>query len=465
MNRRRFLKYAGVTATVVGASAAAYYLYNTDFEQEPQLAIPTGTGTATSPRANHSPVAGFTYKPYFLNPTDEQTIQFDSRCYDADNDPLTYAWYVDGNRVGQENNYSTRLMPGDHVVKLEVSDGVAQDNVQQTLTVEPEQIYPAKALHVGYKGITYFAGNLTPGWPLYDDSRPSTEEMDQQLDTIRNELGCNAIIVSAGGDHEDKLVQCAKLAIVKGFDRVYVQPQYMGETVEETVGRIGEFANQARALRDISDRVVYNVGHEFCLETAIVEGKDWWERSQNLLVKGEGWDKVGKAIPRMFRHIIEACKRNYGYGITYSAAIPEQDHGLIPWSDPVFESVGVDAYMQDVIGWDENWVIQYLSRLRRYGKPVYSAEAGSMTFSGADELGAVIFQNEKGQFVWEVRPYDEDAQANYIKRYCDMLNTARIDGYFYTQYNYDFDKGYGLYHPTRKSRKKGFYMYKSYERS
>jgi hypothetical protein len=46
-----------------------------------------------------------------------------------------------------------------------------------------------------------------------------------------------------------------------------------------------------------------------------------------------------------------------------------------------------------------------------------------------------------------------------------MLNRARIDGYFYTQYNYDFDKGYGLYHPTRRSRKRGFYMYKSYQRS
>jgi hypothetical protein len=289
--------------------------------------------------------------------------------------------------------------------------------------------------------------------------------MDEQLDTIHKELGCNAVIISAGANYEDKLVQCAKLAIGKGFDRIYVQPQYMGATVEETIQRIGQFANQVRALRDISDRVVYNVGHEFCLETAIVEGKDWWERSQNLLVKGEGWDKVGKAIPKMFRDIIEACKRNYGYGITYSAAIPEQDRGLIPWSDPIFESVGVDAYMQDVIGWDENWVIQYLSRLRRYDKPIYSAEAGSMTFSGADELGAVIFQNEEGQFVWDVRPYDEDAQANYIKRYCDMLNRARIDGYFYTQYNYDFDKGYGLYHPTRKSRKKGFYMYKSHQRS
>lgn len=453
------MRYAGTSAAVVGASALGLgYLL------KPQTTSPSLTTTTTS-KVNHPPVAAFDYKPKYLSPTDRQTVKFANLSTDPDGDLLKYTWLVDGQPVGQDKDYSATLPVGQHLVQLEASDGLAKNTTAQTVSVEPDWIYPTKPLHVRYKGITYFAGNLTPGWPLYDDSRPSTEEMDEQLDAIRNELQCNAIIVSAGGDHEDKLVECAKLAMGKGFDRVYVQPQYMGATAEETIQRIGQFASQVRALREISGRVVYNVGHEFCLETAIVEGKDWWERSQNLLVKGEDWDKVGKAIPKMFRDIIEVCKRNYGYGITYSTAIPEQDHGLIPWSDPIFESVGVDAYMQDVIGWDENWVIQYLSRLRRYGKPVYSAEAGSMTFSGADELGAVIFQNEEGQFVWELRPYDEDAQANYIKRYCDMLNRARIDGYFYTQYNYDFDKGYGLYHPTRKSRKRGFYMYKSYQRT
>lgn len=48
---------------------------------------------------------------------------------------------------------------------------------------------------------------------------------------------------------------------------------------------------------------------------------------------------------------------------------------------------------------------------------------------------------------------------------CNALNRARIDGYFYTQYNdpYTFDKGYGLYNGFK--RKKGFYMYKSYQRT
>jgi len=60
--------------------------------------------------------------------------------------------------------------------------------------------------------------------------------------------------------------------------------------------------------------------------------------------------------------------------------------------------------------------------------------------------------------VWE-KLYDKDEQADYVNRYCGMLNRARIDGYFYTVYNDDFDEGYGLY--NGKKRKRGFYMYES----
>jgi hypothetical protein len=80
-----------------------------------------------------------------------------------------------------------------------------------------------------------------------------------------------------------------------------------------------------------------------------------------------------------------------------------------------------------------------------------------MTFTGAGEWGGAMPLG-----VWETHPYDEDEQARYIKKYCDMLNRARIDGYFYTVYNDDFDKTYGLY--NGKKRKKSFYMYKSYRR-
>ena len=90
-------------------------------------------------------------------------------------------------------------------------------------------------------------------------------------------------------------------------------------------------------------------------------------------------------------------------------------------------------------------------------------EAGCMTFKGAAYFGGVVPHDVPA------RPYDEQEQADYIRRYCDMLNRARVDGYFYTQYNDNesddnsSNKYYGLYNGRR--RKKGFYMHKSYQRA
>jgi len=34
---------------------------------------------------------------------------------------------------------------------------------------------------------------------------------------------------------------------------------------------------------------------------------------------------------------------------------------LVPWEDDVFESVGVDAIIQEKYGWTENWIVDVLS--------------------------------------------------------------------------------------------------------
>ena len=160
MDRRRFLKYAGAGAVTVGASAAAYYLYNMGFGRNVEVTIPSAAKTepTASTRVNHSPVANFKYKPYYLDPTDKQTIHFASYCYDADFDPLQYVWSVDGEKKSTEKEYSTRLPVGEHAVRLNVSDGLAQDSVQQAVTVEPDQYYPTKQLHIKHKGMRMMVG-------------------------------------------------------------------------------------------------------------------------------------------------------------------------------------------------------------------------------------------------------------------------------------------------------------------
>jgi hypothetical protein len=106
------------------------------------------------------------------------------------------------------------------------------------------------------------------------------------------------------------------------------------------------------------------------------------------------------------------------------------------------------------MGWEK--ALKELSDLKRFGKPVTVSEFGCATYKGAGSWGASDLNMEE-------HPYDEDEQASYIEKYCDMLNKADIDGAFYYMYNDDFDKSYGLYNGFR--RKKGFYMYKSYRRT
>jgi hypothetical protein len=235
--------------------------------------------------------------------------------------------------------------------------------------------------------------------------------MDEQLDTLRQELGCNAICVN-GGLYEDRMIECSKLALKKGFERIYVLPRYMSATVEETVESIEKFAGKVKPLRENSDAIVYCVGHEFGLETGIVKGDTWFDRMATLngpLTEKE-WSKVRTVLPKMFRDVIAACKANYGYEIAYASIASESFDGLVPWENPIFESVGVDAYVQPLTGWTEDWIIQLLQSLRRFRKPIHSMETGCMTFSGAAYNGGDEQLN-----AWAGRPYDESEQANYIK--------------------------------------------------
>ena len=457
MNRRRFLKYAGATAGVVGASALG-----TDYVLSPRPA-PVNQSTVTlnpmrsTSNQNHPPVADFSYKPHCLDPTNQQTIQFTNLSSDLDDDPLTYGWLVDNQPVSIDKDYSTQLPVGQHEVGLEVSDPFAKSTAAQTVTVEPDQIYPTKPLHLRHKGFTYFTGPVPPAWPSLP--RPTDEEMDEQLDTIREGLGCNAIIISGGEDYEDRLIVCGRMAIEKGFERIHIQPRYMDATSSETVEKIGRFATKVRSLREASESVVYCVGHEFSNETAILPGDTWIERFTYMAEKPDWPEKVEAVLPKMFRDIVAVCKQNYGYTISYAAiAVVEVD--LVPWENSIFESVGVDAMIQEEYGWTEDWILSLLSGLKRYRKPVNCMEAGCPTFTGAGKIDGTA----PTQFR-DTLHYDEDEQANWINRECSALDRATIDGYFYTIYNDNWDMGYGVYNPQTRKRKKGFYTYKSYQRT
>ena len=122
LDRRRFLKYVAAGTVAVAGAASAYHLYDRELGRNPEVTIPTVTETEfpLSTRANHPPVARFKCKPYYLDPTDQQTIQFTNLSVDPDGDPLTYQWLVDNLPVSTEKDYSAKLPVGQHEVDLEV---------------------------------------------------------------------------------------------------------------------------------------------------------------------------------------------------------------------------------------------------------------------------------------------------------------------------------------------------------
>ena len=457
MNRRKFLKYAGATGAVVGASALGldYILSSRPGQVINQTATSLNQITS-SPRTNNPPRflwPPFNMKPKHIIPTPQYTVELSPNAIDDDNDPLSFTWSVDGKEVSHERILSNKLAEGDHEIDVTAFDGQSSAVSKSALTVEPDQIYPAKPLKIKYKGMNYAAARTAPEFgstPI-----PTTEEMNEQLSTIQTELGCNAIIVQAGDGYEDNLVECSRMALQKGFDRVYAYVRYMNSTLDQTVEKLGALATRVRSLRETYDSFVFMIGCEFPLSiSGIIPGTTWFDRVRYATEHSDWWNLVASNEPKILRKILPVVKNNYGYPVAYAAMAGEIS--LVPWSDPIFGEVSPQMYPQYSPSATQAWAPKELSDLKRFGKPVIASEFGCATYKGAGLWGANDLNIAE-------HSYDEDEQASYIDKYCNMLNKADIDGAFYYMYNDDFDKSYGLY--NGKKRKKGFYMYKSYQRA
>jgi len=458
-SKRNFLKYVIPSALVLALGGAAAWYH---FCYKPGQNPPPGTTTSTTQRTtgiNHPPVIpGIKIWPKYINPTTEYLIKLSTDAYDPDNDPLTYNWSIGGKDVSHEASFSTKLPEGRHWVGLEVSDGIESVGAGNSVTVEPDQIYPTQSLYVRYKGIGYSAGTYSPS--TANIPTPTIDEMDEQLQTIHNELGCNAIMIYGGGDYENNLIECGRIAVEKGFELVYLQPKYLDATPEETIERIAKFADKVRVLREkYGNAISFCIGHEFGLETlGMIPGDNWNERLEYQIKHPyEEWVAgVKRELPEMFRKLIPVVKEIYNNGFTYAAAVWEAD--LVPWDDPSFEAVCTNAYLMERYGQTKSWVINHLRSLEKHKKPVFSSEWGCITTKGGDKFAGAPSTQE----ILE-SPYDEETQRNYIYIYgTDILNQAKIAGCIYTIYNENWDKGYGLYY--NKKRKRGWYQYKAFER-
>jgi hypothetical protein len=411
------------------------------------------TTSVTTSRANRPPKADFEIKPKYINPTNETIIKFINKSTDPDADPLTFTWLIDGQPVSQDKDYATRLRVGRHQIQLRVTDGQTTASNYEAITVEPDQIYPAKNIRIKIKGMKYAVGRAAPELTVTPKEIPNHEKMVDQLGTIHDEMGCNAVYLQAGAEYEDNLFDACEIAIQKQFDHIYPDLKFMHTPLDETVERLRKLAPRMAVLREKSPSITWVIGSEYVFQIKdIIPGNTFQEQTAWMYANNNGYiTRMRENIPQVFRRIIPVIKANYPYPVAYAAEVNEAQ--FVPWNDPIFECVGTDAYLQDAWGANEAYLINYFSNLKRFGIPVIDFEFGCKAFTGA---GAQTGYPPG----WNKAPYDENEQANYIDRYCAMQDRAGIDGIFYYIYNEEWDRGFGLYNGM--SRKRGFYMYKSY---
>jgi hypothetical protein len=171
-----------------------------------------------------------------------------------------------------------RLPAAEHEVGLRVSDGIKEDYKAETvaidgqstsaiksITADPSDLpeYPKKELKIPIKGVNYLIGSHFKGnW-----GKPVEEpEMEEWLDVIRQELGCNAIKLV--GDYDDVMVSCAQKAIDKGFKEIILSPRYEKKsadtdfTIDEFVQKVTAFSTRAEELREQSNSIILCTGEE-----------------------------------------------------------------------------------------------------------------------------------------------------------------------------------------------------------
>jgi hypothetical protein len=400
--------------------------------------------------------AAFDYTPkyrYILqDPT--QTLEFKNLTqYSGDTKPAR-KWSIDDNAVSQDWNYSTKLKPGKHTVRLTARDGKTSDWTGEDIEVdEYGPNYPEQNLNVKYKGIVYLVG--MDAWYL---PPPSIEQMKEDLNMIRSELGCNGIRINSNSNGQ--LSTCGQMAIEKNFDCIILNPRYINETPENTIKNIENFSKLAEGLRKTSEAVELQVGNELTADAfGMVPGKDYNTRAANLAKGIYNPDWKNKLV-NLLKDLISVSRKNFGGKISYAAGNYWEK---IPYDSLDFDVICSNEYVYS--GKFEDVEIG-LKGLKTYGKPVYQTEFGSCTYEGACFWG--------GAGGWHSGPYSEETQTSCIEEYLEIINRVKIDGCFL----WDFyepvqpwrseEQSFGLVSMPRSSqsqklaRKKAFYMYKSY---
>ena len=525
VNRRKFI--AAVGGAIVAAAGYGYYQYFKRPEsttQSPTISPTETLTTSTTSVLNRPPIAAFalgidsvsgeTYylleelnpatgsslesdvfkdKPKWnLNPTTEQVIKFLNHSTDADNDNLSYVWSLNGKEISREKDYSTTFYEGENTLRLTNSDGKLETYMEKKITIDPVQIFSPKKLRNNLlKGIIYIPSMNLEYIGVNRRNLPKERIRLEINDIINEELGCNAISIES--DDDDLFFDCAEVALEGNFDVVVVVPRYLSLQLEDVPSRIGELTKKLKPLHEkYRGRLIIASGNEISVDyKGIIEGDNYFLRGYNLGRMRFGSSDV-KKVEDAIRQIVPAIRENFDGKIIYKSGPWES--WQMDWGTLDIDIIGLNYYWYRSWLGDEAWnptgtqkFIEGLGSYKKFGKPIWVTEFGSVTTKNGCKHGGAGFS-----YAIEDE-YDAEAQASCIKNYMDLFNKVpAVEACFLGDFIQPNSTEWKLYtgepftienqkkatfsildykgpNPLEpgdytSTRKPAFYMYKSYQR-
>ncbi|KPV42560.1 hypothetical protein AN477_17055 [Alicyclobacillus ferrooxydans] len=279
------------------------------------------------------------------------------------------------------------------------------------------------------RGITYDVGMPVIKGGMTRESL-STDTVDREMQTIANELNCNAVRIT--GQDLGRLRMAADIAARYGLD-VWLSPSFHDASEEATLNQIIETARMCEELRGrYTSRFVLVIGCELSIFMAgFIPGSNGLERLA-LLSDPSRWTEelfaVGSPVERLnsfLTRTAQEVKKWFSGPLTYAAGLWED----IDWS--AFDFVGIDACRDAE---NSSHFRDLIRKYKKYGKPIVVTEFGCCTYVGADaqgSMGWLVIDRESQP--WRLnKPVirDEDIQAQYLTDMLALFEDEGVEGAF-----------------------------------
>lgn len=272
-----------------------------------------------------------------------------------------------------------------------------------------------------FAGITYDTGTDFAPNEISVDWR--NEDMEHDLQAIKNDLHCNAIHIF--GKDPERLMATAEFASRLGL-AAWVQPRLFHAGKNEVKQHVLALATRLEKLRAQYPAVTLNLGCELSLfVNGFIPGADVEARTKALSDRWQELPVYSRALNGYLQEVITEARKRFNGKITYSAGSWEN----IGWN--TMDYISVNYYP------DEMNAGEYAAQLRVLGlggKPLVMSEFGCCCYKGADKAGAsgheIIDWKASGP---EIKPgfiRDENVQARYIEKMVRLFEAEQVTGVF-----------------------------------